>query len=239
MSPVHRTQGLIVAVCSEQMSVQVAVHPRLPFPPLPLPSFLMKVLVFLMRSSSLDIAQMSLYLHFHSLACQQLRWRCRPDEVFTQEELGQHLERVCKVRFFPRGQHGYGLAPLLGYELGIEIYQQVVQWKAYVLNLRQRPRKSSSPFSLKGMGRKNTTVPSNGITFMEYIVPKIRSSNLGGKKKTLAEINENNRWERNSRSSPKNSERYRAESHLSRKRSSAVLLKLKVHWLLKRVQFSS
>jgi hypothetical protein len=89
------------------------------------------------------------------------------------------------------------------------------------------------------MGRKNTTVPSNGITFMEYIVPKIRSSNLGGKKKTLAEINENNRWERNSRSSPKNSERYRAESHLSRKRSSAVLLKLKVHWLLKRVQFSS
>lgn len=239
MSPVHRTQGLIVAVCSEQMSVQVAVHPRLPFPPLPLPSFLMKVLVFLMRSSSLDIAQMSLYLHFHSLACQQLRWRCRPDEVFTQEELGQHLERVCKVRFFPRGQHGYGLAPLLGYELGIEIYQQVVQWKAYVLNLRQRPRKSSSPFSLKRDGEKK----HNRSFKWDNIYGIYRSQNkilqFGRKKKTLAEINENNRWERNSRSSPKNSERYRAESHLSRKRSSAVLLKLKVHGLLKRVQFSS
>lgn len=85
--------------------------------------------------------------------------------------------------------------------------------------------------------KKNTTIPSNGITFMEYIVPKIRSSNL--EKKNLAEINENNRWKRNNRSYPKNSKRYRVGSHLSRKWYSVVLLKLKVHWLLKRVQFFS
>lgn len=72
---------------------EVAVHPRHALPSLSLlPAFLMEVLVLLMRTGSLDVAQISFYLHFRSLACQQLRRICRPNEVFTQEGLGEHLE---------------------------------------------------------------------------------------------------------------------------------------------------
>lgn len=72
---------------------QVDVHSRHARPSLSLlAAFLMKVLVLLMRTGSLDIAQISFYLHFRSLACQQLRWSCRPNAVFAQEGLGEHLE---------------------------------------------------------------------------------------------------------------------------------------------------
>lgn len=91
MLPVHRVSMLLHV--QNRCVFQVAVHPRHALPSLSLlPAFLMKVLVLLMRTGSLDIAQISFYLHFRSLACQQLRWNCRPNEVFTQERLGEHLE---------------------------------------------------------------------------------------------------------------------------------------------------
>lgn len=121
-----------------------------------LAAFLMKVLVLLMRTGSLDIAQISFYLHFRSLACQQLRWSCRPNAVFTQEGLREHLEGM-KSETLSRRPYGCDQAHPCFMGLGMEIHQQVHQGKTYFLNLgyiylTPRPRKFSSPFSPKGTG---------------------------------------------------------------------------------------
>lgn len=167
---------------------QVAVHSRHAWPSLSLlTAFLMKVLVLLMRTGSLDIAQISFYLHFRSLACQQLRWSCRPNAIFPQEGLGEHLEGYEKWNSFQEAVWVWPSPPML-YEAGhgdlsasSSRKDLIFEPRIYILD--SQTQKILFHFLPKRDRRvvrreKNTTVPSNGITFMEYIVPKIRSSNL-------------------------------------------------------------
>lgn len=107
-------QGLHVMRAQNRSMFQVDVHSRHARPYLSLlAAFLMKVLVLLMRTGSLDIAQISFYLHFRSLACQQLRWSCRPNAVFAQEELREHLEGYEKWNSFQEAVWVWPSPPML------------------------------------------------------------------------------------------------------------------------------